>query len=1119
MGVPSAETQSMTQVSQHTPKLYAVLGDDIAVSSVGDLAKNAGFEVISASADQWHSIARGEFAVVLLDARLFDVLSYAPGDSAVDEPVVMLGVFGHPSVFPDFADDIVDLESPRDLHRALTRALRLATERRAQRLGNLAGRATLAALELNPTYLTLLDAQGRRLWSNGAVGRDFSVDTGALVGTDYLSMDRQRRSVYAAKVVERLFQESKSKPGIPVSGETDGLRPDGTTRRYIMRMTNLLDRPEIGAIVVATDEIPDALSEFPALPGINPISFQAIIERGPLATFINSIVPAERIVFVSPQIESLLHLPVSMLTDPDFDWLERIHPVDRERIARESAIADAGMTEISTEYRYLTGLGDYSWIRSISRLAKNERGEPIWIGNILDIESDRRLRETAERHDVELHALRQLRRLIAQEAELSSIFDRSVSLLAQTFSYPMVRIYSREDDLPSLKSAAGDVGETDLHPDHWYTLNRVARDGITVVAGPVTGDGSSGVSTRDRIDTVTAEIAAPLVDRDRVPGIIIVGGTREVPLLPSDIVLIETVAEYLSMATTRARLQTEARDQGLTYQAVVERVREVIFHLSINLEIRYVNPAWTATLGYDPDQQLGTSLLDVIHPDDRARVGRLFEALNREETNEIVTETPVLLSDGQTRWMELRVRIDSRVDERREYSGMLVDVTDRRRSDEALRESNERFRKLAFQDPLTGLPNRLVFHDRLQHALAVASRRGSGVAVLFLDLDGFKPVNDLYGHAAGDRVLRIVGERLVERMRDGDTIARFGGDEFAIILEDLIDASQAMTISSELIEAMQIPIDVFDDTITVGMSIGVTYLGDRTISTEDAVAEADAALYDAKKRGRGRYEIFDRPNAAVEDGQYRSDLRRGIASNEITLVYSPVVALADRRVIALEARIRWDHPRYGRLIPGHFLRRADATGLLDLLGEHVFGLIARDLQQWHRNGIQIPQIRFTLSGRQALDADLLRQLTGAREQLGFPGPLFAIELSDGTSTPERAAIEQFVEQLHAVGIAVGMDNYTGSNQSIAAVLRLPYDFINLEVDQILASGLNDRTAAVIGSIVRMAGDIGVPLIAKMVDHPEQIPWLQEIGIEFAQGAALGGELSFAEAAVLLESQQ
>jgi diguanylate cyclase (GGDEF)-like protein/PAS domain S-box-containing protein len=681
----------------------------------------------------------------------------------------------------------------------------------------------------------------------------------------------------------------------------------------------------------------------------------------------------------------------------------------------------------------------------------------------------------------------------------------------------MARVYTREDDLPVLKSAAGSAREPDLHPHHRATIDKAARGGETVVAGPVNG-GAPPEAGAGRFDTVTAEIAVPLVDRDRVPGVLVVGGTREAPLLPADIVLIETVAEYLSMATTRTRLQAEAHEQGLTYQAVVERVREVIFHLAGNLEIRYVNPAWSSTLGYDSDRQIGMSLLDVVHPDERGRIAQLFAALDRDEMTEIVAETRLLTRDGQTRWMELRARPDLRVDERREYSGMLVDITDRRRSDAALRESNEHFRKLAFQDPLTGLPNRLVFHDRLQHALAVGERRGSGVAVLFLDLDGFKPVNDLYGHATGDRVLTIVGERLGERMRAGDTIARFGGDEFALILEDLNDASHAMTIASELIEAMQAPIEVFEDSIVVGVSIGVTYLGGRTITTEDAVAEADAALYDAKKRGRGRYEIFDHSNAAAEDGQYRSDLRRGISNNEIQMIYHPILTLADRRIVALEARIRWDHPRYGRLIPGHFLRRADATGLLDLLSEHVFGLIAGDLQRWHTAGLRVPQIRFTLSGRQALDADLLRQLTISRERLGLPGGLFGIELSDGTSTPERSAIEQMVETLQASGVAVGLDNYTAANQSLAALLRLPFDFINIEVDQMLAAGWNERTAAFFRSIVTLAGEIDVPLVAKMVNEPEYIPWLQEIGIVFVQGDVLMPELTVDEVAATLEAQ-
>jgi diguanylate cyclase (GGDEF)-like protein/PAS domain S-box-containing protein len=1123
MGAPFAKIQLMAPLSPHIPRLYAVSDDARSFNDLLEPAIQLGFDIVPVIPGDELAPGRTELAVVLIDRRVPEEASALENVIAsigvgMPEAVIVLGAGERLTEIPDAVDDVADLDSPYDLHRALTRALRLAHERRARRLGNLAGHAVLAALDRTPVYLTLLDGQGRRLWSSEAVGRDFRVDVPSLIGADYLTSHRHRRTAATSDAVVRLFRESLAKPGIPVETMTEALEPDGTSHRYTMRMTNLLDRSEVGAVVVMTTEIAEAVIEAPALPGDIPISFQAMIERGPLVTFINTIVPAEHIVFVSPQVETLLHLPGRALTDPEFNWIERIHPVDRERIARESALADGGMTEITTEYRYLTGLGDYRWLRSVSRLARNERGEAIWIGNLLDIESDRRLRETAERHDAELRALRQLRRLIAQESELEAIFDAAVALLVESFSFRMARVYTREDDLPVLKSAAGSARETDLHPNHRATIDRAARGGETVVAGPVPGDGASPAAGGGRLDAVTAEIAVPLVDRDRVPGLLVVGGTREAPLLPVDIVLIETVAEYLSMATTRTRLQAEAREQGLTYQAVVERVREVIFHLAGNLEIRYVNPAWSSTLGYDSDRQIGMSLLDVVHPDERARIAHLFAALDRDEMTEIVTETRLLTRDGQTRWMELRARPDLRVDERREYSGMLVDVTDRRRSDAALRESNEHFRKLAFQDPLTGLPNRLVFHDRLQHALAVGTRRGSGVAVLFLDLDGFKPVNDLYGHATGDRVLTIVGERLGERMRAGDTIARFGGDEFALILEDLTDASHAMTIASELIEAMQAPIEVFEDSIVVGVSIGVTYLGGRVITTEDAVAEADAALYDAKKRGRGRYEIFDHSNAAAEDGQYRSDLRRGIINNEIRIIYHPILTLADRRIVALEARIRWDHPRYGRLIPGHFLRRADASGLLDLLSEHVFGLIAGDLQRWHASGLRVPQIRFTLSGRQALDADLARQLTVSRERLGLPGGLFGIELSDGTSTPERSAIEQMVETLQACGIAVGLDNYTAVNQSLAALLRLPFDFINIEVDQMLSGGWNDRTAAFFRSIVTLAGEIDVQLVAKMVNEPEFIPWLEEIGIVFAQGDALRPELTANEVVTTLEAQ-
>jgi diguanylate cyclase (GGDEF)-like protein/PAS domain S-box-containing protein len=374
------------------------------------------------------------------------------------------------------------------------------------------------------------------------------------------------------------------------------------------------------------------------------------------------------------------------------------------------------------------------------------------------------------------------------------------------------------------------------------------------MAGHETNDGDSLVAPGTPGSWITAEIAVPLVERERVAGVLVIGGTREQPLHRADLTLAETIAEYLAMAIGRTRLHEEAREIGRSYQAVVERVREVIFHLRTeDLAIVFLNPAWTLRLGYPEGSHLGQSLLDVVFPDDRARLEAALKSLATNTIGALMTETRVLTADGEVVWMELRARSDIRSIDEPEITGMLVDITERRKYEEALLQSNDLFRSLAFHDPLTGLPNRLVFNDRLEHALAVSGRRGTGVAVLFLDLDGFKPVNDRYGHAAGDRALEIVGARFAENVRDGDTIARLGGDEFGIVLEDLENDAEAKRVAAAVIALMQTPIDLGHAEVTVGVSIGITYIAGRAITVAGALAEADTALYRAKRSGGGRF--------------------------------------------------------------------------------------------------------------------------------------------------------------------------------------------------------------------------------------------------------------------------
>jgi EAL domain-containing protein (putative c-di-GMP-specific phosphodiesterase class I) len=327
-----------------------------------------------------------------------------------------------------------------------------------------------------------------------------------------------------------------------------------------------------------------------------------------------------------------------------------------------------------------------------------------------------------------------------------------------------------------------------------------------------------------------------------------------------------------------------------------------------------------------------------------------------------------------------------------------------------------------------------------------------------------------------------------------------------------------MTIAAGLIDAMQAPIQVGVESLVVGVSIGITFLSGRQISTDEAVAEADAALYEAKSGGRGRYALFERPDAAEGGERYRSDLRRGMRSHELTMIYHPIYRLSDRKIVAFEARLRWDHPSYGRLVPGHFLRRADASGLVEELGGEVLEMLANDLGGWLMQGLDVPQLRFTLSGRQALDSDLAQLLQGAQEQFGLPGSAFGIEMTDGSSSAEREAIEHMLKDLRAIGVTVGFDNFGNGSTTLPALVRIQPDFVNFNVD--FLDDVKDRedATAVMRGTLALTESLGWTLIAKEVHTQDHLDWTTSLGIEYAQGDALCLPLDAQQFAELLKKQ-
>jgi diguanylate cyclase (GGDEF)-like protein/PAS domain S-box-containing protein len=537
-------------------------------------------------------------------------------------------------------------------------------------------------------------------------------------------------------------------------------------------------------------------------------------------------------------------------------------------------------------------------------------------------------------------------------------------------------------------------------------------------------------------------------------------------------------------------------------ETVTEQLSDVIFHLSADLRIMYVNTAWKSVLGYSPLDQTGRSFLDFVDPAERDTIASALHSLASGEQTQRVLETTLVASDGRAIPMELRALADFNPTGVGAVTGLLLDISSRRETDAELRASHEHYRELALRDPLTGLSNRLVFADRLQHALDAGVRRGSGLALLFIDLDHFKPVNDTHGHAIGDRVLAEVAARLNEQIRAGDTLARYGGDEFAVILEDLSDPTQALQIADQLIESLRAPIKVGVEEIAVGICVGITILSGRKVSFEEAIGEADTALYQAKQSGRNQYSLYELSHEPGQATRYRFDLRRGMEDQELRLIYLPIFDLETGAVSSLEARVRWDHPVWGRLAPNQFLRRADASEVMGELAREALALMVHDLQTWRDQGLPIPQVRIALAVWQALDSDLVSIFAAAQSAIGFEPGQFAIEFMDGSTANERDALLPVIEGLRSLGIAIGFDNFITGSTPLGGVVDMRPAYVNLYANghALADRGMNSRD--VVAATKMLCDAFGWQLVSKEVDTPEMLSWIRTLPIRYAQGDAL-----------------
>jgi diguanylate cyclase (GGDEF)-like protein len=403
----------------------------------------------------------------------------------------------------------------------------------------------------------------------------------------------------------------------------------------------------------------------------------------------------------------------------------------------------------------------------------------------------------------------------------------------------------------------------------------------------------------------------------------------------------------------------------------------------------------------------------------------------------------------------------------------------------------------AFHDSLTGLPNRAAFLDRLDHALAIAERSSAEVGVLFLDLDRFKTVNDSLGHAAGDELLVSVAERLGSCLRDGDTPARFGGDEFAVLLEGIGDASEAEEVAERVLARMREPFTVQGRTLIVSASVGISTA---TRRGADVLRDADLAMYRAKTGGRDRHATFEPEmhEALVEQLELESDLRGAIERDEFVVHYQPIVHLATGEILGAEALVRWDHPTRGLLPPIAFIPLAEETKLIVPIGRRVLRAACEQAVKWlARHGELTMSVN--LSGAQLMQPDLVQDVEDALRDSGLPARHLTLEITETVLMGDDEATMARLRELKALGIRLAVDDFGTGYSSLQYLRDFPLDI--LKVAKSFVDGIADEAqgAALARAIVELGESCQLDVVGEGIELIEQREGLLELGCELGQG--------------------